>query len=177
MKWLDQNAPEAFISWKSFDHPDFKGKTVEIGGFAPFAKSNPPEKFLEEFSRKHIAFLTQLLGKLPRISFRKIEVKSLGNSVYDVVAQIQNTGYLPTSLAQGEITREVHQSRVELMDLADAQILSGQKRTTLGLIPGSGGMKEARWILNGRDRNRVQVRVTSMLGGTVEGEIELKEAK
>ena len=175
LKWLDQNAPEAFLPWKPFDHPDFKGKTVEIGGFAPFAKSNPPEKFLEEFAPKHINFLTQLIGKLPRISFRKIEVKSLGNSVFDVVAQIQNTGYLPTALAHGEITREVHQTRVELMDLEDAQVLSGQKRTMVGPIAGSGGMQEARWILNGRGKNRIQLRVTSMLGGIIEAGIELKE--
>jgi hypothetical protein len=175
LKWVDQNAPEAFVPWKPFDHPDFKGKTVEIGGFAPFAKSNPPEKFLEEFSQKHITFLTQLIGKLPRINFRKIEVKPLGNGVYDVVVEIQNTGYLPTSLAQGEITREVHQTRVELIGLDDAQILSGQKRTMLGPILGSGGMKEARWILNGRGRSRIPLRVTSMLGGLIEEEIELKE--
>jgi hypothetical protein len=177
LKWLDQNAPESFIPWKPFDHPDFKGKTVEIGGFAPFAKSNPPEKLLEEISQKHITFLTQLIGKLPRIGFRKIEVKPLGNSVYDVVVQIQNTGYLPTSLAQGEISHEVHQTRVEMINVDDAQILSGRKRTMLGTIPGSGGMQEARWILSGRGKNRIQLRVTSMLGGVIEEAIELKEAK
>ncbi len=43
LKWLDQNCPEAFVPWKGLEHPDFPGKKVEIGGFAPFARSNPSE--------------------------------------------------------------------------------------------------------------------------------------
>ena len=31
MKWVKENAPEYFVDWKPYDHPDFKD--VEIGGF------------------------------------------------------------------------------------------------------------------------------------------------
>ncbi|MBQ2078426.1 MAG: zinc carboxypeptidase, partial [Erysipelotrichaceae bacterium] len=45
MKWVKENAPEYFVDWKPFDHPDFKD--VEIGGFNyKFTHQNPPEKFL-----------------------------------------------------------------------------------------------------------------------------------
>src|SRR5439155_8815497 len=107
LKWIDENAPESFVPWKEFKHPDFPGNKVEIGGFAPFAKTNPPEKLLEEFAKSHSKFLTDLAGKSPRIAVRKAEAKPLGAAVYEVTIQIENSGYLPTSLAQGTLTREV----------------------------------------------------------------------
>ena len=174
MKWADQNWPEAFVPWKAWEHPDFPGKKVEIGGFAPFARCNPPERLLEDNARRQAEFLTQLAGKLPRIGIRKIRVKHLGNSIYDVTVEVENTGYLPTVIAQGVVTREVNPTRV-VLKLDDASVLSGSRRTMLGPIEGSGGMKEVRYILNGKGRAGVEVEVVSMLAGTAKANIELKD--
>jgi hypothetical protein len=175
LKWAEANAPELFVPWKAFAHPDFPGKTVEIGGFAPFAKTNPPEKLLEDLAKKHSHFLTDLAGKLPRVGIRKTAVIALGESVYDVRVQVENTGYLPTSLAQGNVTREVYPTRVVLTNIADKALLSGTKRTMLGPIEGSGGMKEVRWVIHAK--GRIDLEVVSMLGGTVRTNIDLKEEK
>src|SRR5262249_10571774 len=175
LKWVEVNAPELFVPWKTFAHPDFPGKTVEIGGFAPFAKTNPPEKLLEDWAKKHGHFLTELAGKLPRVGIRRTTVIPLGESVYDVRVQVENTGYLPTSLAQGNITREVYATRVVLTNITDKAILSGTKRTMLGAIEGSGGMKEVRWVIHAK--GKLDLEVVSMLGGTVNASIELKEEK
>ena len=176
LKWIDQNAPAAFAPWKPFQHPDFSKQQVEIGGFAPFAKSNPPQSLLEELARKHLQFLTSLAGKLPRIGIRKIKVKALGNGVFDLTVQIENTGYLPTALAQGTLAREVNPTRV-VLDVDEKAILSGARRTMLESIEGSGGMKEVRYVLNGNGRQKVQVEVISTLGGTARATIDLKEAQ
>src|SRR5262249_38672820 len=32
LKWADENATNIFVPWKRFEHPDFPGKKVEIGG-------------------------------------------------------------------------------------------------------------------------------------------------
>jgi hypothetical protein len=37
-----------------------------------------------------------------------MEVKHLGESVYDITVHVENTGYLPTQLAQGGLTREYY---------------------------------------------------------------------
>src|ERR1043166_966664 len=58
LKWLDENARESFVPWKPVEHPDFPGKKVEIGGFAPFAKTQPPEKLLGELAAREGKFLT-----------------------------------------------------------------------------------------------------------------------
>ena len=174
LKWVDQNSPGAFVPWKPFAHPDFPGKKVEIGGFAPFARSNPPERLLEDQARRQAGFLTQMAGKLPRVGIRKIQVKHLGKSVYDVTVEVENNGYLPTVMAQGAAAREVNPTRV-VLKLEEAAVLSGSRQTTLGPIEGSGGMKEVRYILNGKGRAKVEVEVVSLLAGTAKASIELKD--
>ena len=171
LKWSDANAPEAFIGWKEFSHPDFPEHRVEIGGWAPFATNNPPVKLLEEVSQR-ATFLTDLAGRLPRIGIRKFEAKHLGSGVYELTAQIENTGYLPTVLAHGARTREILRTRV-LLGLTDAQVLAGEKVSFLGPIPGSGGMEELRYVV--RATGPVELEVISALGGTVRQSIELKE--
>jgi hypothetical protein len=173
LKWLDTNAPNSFVAWKAFDHPDFPGKTVEIGGFAPFAKTNPSEKLLDALAAKHARFLTELAGKLPRVGIRKSEVKHLGESVYDITVQVENTGYLPTVLAHGVTTREVHPTRV-ILKVDDQAILSGRRTVALGPIEGSGGMREVRWIVLAKGQSKLEVEVVSMLAGTVNASIDLK---
>jgi hypothetical protein len=173
LKWFDENAPEAFLPWKEFDHPDFQDKKVEIGGWAPFARHNPPAKLLEQVCQIHGRFLTELAGRLPRLAIRSMAAKHLGSGVHELTVQVENTGYLPTALTQGSITREVLRTRA-VLNLDTKQILAGQKTTMLDTIPGSGGMKEIRYIIHAR--GPVELEVISQLGGTVRGTVELKEA-
>ena len=173
LKWIDENSKESFVPWKAYEHPDFPGKKVEIGGFIPFTKTNPPEKLLAELAAKHGKFLTDLAGKLPRIGIRKTEVKHLGESVYDVTVQVENTGYLPTALAQGGLTREVHPTRVTLR--ADQKhLLSGERTTMLNAIQ-PGEMREVRWVVRAKGLKKLDVEVISMLGGRTQASVELKE--
>jgi hypothetical protein len=173
LKWLDANAQDAFVPWKEFNHPDFPGQKVEIGGFAPFAKSNPPRRLLEEFAARHGRFLTDLAGRLPRIAVRKIEAKHLGEAVYDVKVSVENSGYLPTSLAQGSLTREVHPTRV-VLKTEERNILSGSRTTALNAIAG-GDAKEVRWIVRAKGVKKLEIEIISMLGGRIQTNVELKE--
>jgi hypothetical protein len=173
LKWFDEHAKEAFVPWQKIEHPDFLGKTAEVGGYAPFARSNPPERLLEGLAQKHAVFLTQLAEKFPELRVRQAKVKNLGEGVFDVTLQIENGGYLPTALAQGGVTREVHPTLVELK-LDDKAVLSGNKRTTLNAIEGSGGMKEVRWVIHAPNATKVGVTVRSALADSFDAEIELK---
>ncbi len=174
LKWLDEHAPDSFRPWKAFAHPDFPGKKVEIGGFAPFALTNPPEKILNDLARKQSQFLTQLAGKLPRVGLRKAEAKSLEQSVFELTIQVENSGYLPTALAQGTVTGEIFPTRL-VLDLDPPSILSGAKITRLNAIEGSGGMTEFRFIVHAPDRRPVGIEVISMLGGSLKTTVNLKD--
>jgi hypothetical protein len=173
LKWFDENAPEGFVGWQSFKHPDFPNQKVEIGGWAPFARSNPPAKLLDDWCRRQGKFLTDLAGKLPRIGVRKAEAKHLGSGIFEVTLQVENTGYLPTALAQGALSREVLRTRA-VLKLDSSRFLSGQKTTLLAPIAGSGGMEELRYIIRGG--GSLELEVISALGGAVRRTIELKEA-
>lgn len=175
LKWIDQSSPDSFLPWKSIEHPDFPGKRVEVGGFAPYAKVLPPAKQFNELTARHGAFLTDLAGRLPRVAIRRFESKALGESVFEITIQVENSGRLPTALAQGSLSREVHSTRVKL-NLERSTVLSGDPTTSIGALQ-PGAAKEVRWIIRAKETKRLKAEVTSMIAGRAEAEIELKEGK
>jgi len=176
LKWFDEHASMAFIKWQSIEHPDFPGRKVEVGGYAPFSLTNPPENMVEEIVGKHTDFLMTVMQRLPRIGVRRIEAKHLGQGTYNIEIQVENTGFLPTSLVQGQTTREVYPTRL-VIELDDEHFLSGTRITSLPVIPGSDGMVEARYIIYAPDRKKIDFEIISMLAGQVEGTINLEKSR
>ncbi len=176
LKWFDEHAPEAFVEWQPIEHPDFPGLRAEVGGYRPFALTNPPSQLVGEIAAKHADFLTKAAQRLPRIGVRKIECRHLGRSVYEVKVQVENTGFLPTLLGHGRTTREIHPTRL-LMELDDESFLSGSRITNLPAIRGSGGMVEMRYIVRVPEQEKIDFEVISMLAGKVKGSVELPNAE
>ncbi|HUU18742.1 MAG TPA: M14 family metallopeptidase [Sedimentisphaerales bacterium] len=176
LKWFDEHAPQAFVKWQPIEHPDFPNQRVEVGGYSPFALTNPPAQMLEQITAKNADFLTTVAQRLPRIGIRKIETRHLGQSVYEVKIQVENTGFLPTSISQGQTTREVYPTRL-IIELDDKSFLSGTRITNIPLIRGSGGMEEVRYIIRASDRKKINFEVISVLAGQVTGTIELTNAE
>jgi hypothetical protein len=174
LAWFDEHAPEAFIAWQPFDHPEFPDKRVEIGGYKPFALTNPPESMVSGIAERQAGFLTTLAQKLPHVGIRETAVDHLGNSVFAVKIVVANTGFLPTVLSHGERTREVHPTRITL-EIEDDRILSGQRFTRLPPIAGSGGTAEARYTIHAPDVQQIRFTVVSALGGQFSGLIELSK--
>jgi len=176
LKWFDEHAPEAFVEWRAIEHPDFPGLRAEVGGYRPFALTNPPDEMVGEIAARHADFLTKAAQRLPRIGVRKAECRDLGRSVYEVEIQVENTGFLPTVLEHGRTTREVHPTRL-LMELDDESFLSGSRITNLPAIRGSAGMVELRYIVRVTEREKIDFEVVSMLAGKVKGSVELPNAE
>jgi len=176
LKWFDEYAPEAFIRWQPIEHPDFPGQRVEVGGYCPFSQSNPPPGMIGDIAARHADFLTKVAQQLPRIGIRKVEAKRLGEDVYEITIQVENTGFLPTSLAHGQTTREVYPTRI-IIEMDNKCFLSGSRITNLPTIQGSCGMAEVRYVIHAPNRNRIDFKVVSMLAGQAEGTVELAEGK
>jgi len=172
LKWFDEHAPDAFVAWQVIEHPDFPGRRVEVGGYRPFARTNPPVAMLADLAAKHGDFLTELSRRLPRIEVARTECRLLADSLYEIEILVINTGFLPTSLAHGETTREVYPTRV-VLDLEPQCFLAGAKTTVLPPIAGNGGTAKTRYTIRVPDRKEVRFQVISMLAGRVEGTIEL----
>jgi hypothetical protein len=176
LKWFDEHSPEAFVDWQPIEHPDFPDKRAEVGGYRPYALTNPPAEMVDEVAAKHADFLTKAAQRLPRVGVRKIDCRHLGRSVYEVEIQVENTGFLPTVLEHGQITREIHPTRL-VMELDDESFLSGSRITNLPAIRGSGGMVELRYIVRVPEQERIEFEVVSMLAGKIKGSVELPNAE
>jgi hypothetical protein len=176
LKWFDENSPQAFVKWQAIEHPDFPNQRVEVGGYSPFALTNPPAPMLEQITAKNADFLMTVAQRLPRIGVRKVETRHLGQSVCEVKIQVENTGFLPTSLAHGRTTREIYPTRL-VIELDDKFFLSGTRITNLPVIQGSGGMDEVRYIIQASNRKKIDFKVISMLAGQVSGTIDLTNAE
>ncbi|MBN1506953.1 MAG: hypothetical protein JW955_08910 [Sedimentisphaerales bacterium] len=175
LKWLDEHAPDAFVAWQAVEHPDFPGQRVEVGGYRPFARTNPPAAMLPEIAAKHGDFLTELVQRLPRIQVARIECRLLADSLFEIEILVANTGFLPTSLAHGETTREVYPTRV-VLDLEPSCFLAGARTTVVPPIAGHGGTAKVRCTIRVPDRKEIRFQVISMLAGRTEGTIELLKA-
>lgn len=176
LKWFDEHAPEAFVSWQAIEHPDFPGQRVEVGGYRPFALTNPPAPMLDGVAAKQGDFLTELVRRLPRISVGKVECHLLADSLYALEITVVNDGFLPTALAHGETTQEVYPTRV-VLELEPECFLAGAKTTFLPTLAGSGGTAKARYTIRVPNRREVRFQVVSMLAGRAEGTVELLKAE
>ncbi len=175
LKWFDEHAPDAFIAWQTVEHPDFPGRKAEVGGWHPFARTNPPAGMIEEVAARHGEFLTDVAGRLPRIQVAKIECRLLADSLYEIEILVTNVGFLPTVLAHGETSQQVQPTRLTL-DLETQCFLAGERVTRLPAIAGSGGAAKVRCTVRVPDRDRIRFQVISALAGRVQGTIELLKA-
>lgn len=172
LAWFDGHSPDAFVAWQAIEHPDFPGRRVEIGGFKPFVRTNPPLAMLDEIADKQGEFLMDLAGRLPRIEVARIECRLLADSIYEIEILVANTGFLPTALAHGETSQQILPTRVTL-DLAPECFLAGNRTTFLPALAGSGGTAKARCTVHAADRTAIGFEVVSTLAGRVKGTVEL----
>jgi hypothetical protein len=164
LRWLRENVPGSFVDWVEVSHPDFPDRTVEVGGFAPFARLNPPASELDSVLARQERFIVALAGLLPSVTLRDVEVESLSDGVYRIKARVANEGFLPTLSGLGELARWPRRVRVEVV--TDGQeVASGQAVQLLGAIPGSGQGEDVEWVLIGRAGSRVTIRASSPVAG------------
>jgi len=154
---------DAFVDWTSFQHPELG--EVEIGGFMPYATTNPPVEQVAELGEKHGEFLVELAGMLPRVRIADTEVEAHGGGLFTVTVQVENTGFMPTSLQHGSRSRSVGPTLLQIQ-IDDDDILSGAAKTaSVGILAGSGSREEVTWFIRGREGAEVTLTLRSMKAG------------
>ncbi|WP_435011157.1 M14 family metallopeptidase [Tundrisphaera lichenicola] len=147
-RWFDWNDKvmngSAFVPFHPFEHPTLGA--VEVGGWKPGVRLNPPIEQVGAIVETHLAFLKDLAGRLPILAFAEAKAEAKGGGVFEIKATIENTGILPTALAQGLTTRKAPPVLVKLT-LGDAKLLSGRALTQVDTLGGSGGLREVRWLI------------------------------
>jgi len=169
---MDGAGVDGFVDWSAYDHPEFGA--VEIGGFVPYALTNPPADQLPELGRSHGEFAVGLAGMLPRVNIADTEVTAHGGGVFTVRAEIENSGYFPTSLQHGVVSRSVQPTTVRIQ-VDSTSILSGDaKSSTVQKLDGSGTRVEFSWVIRGEEGQDVEIWVRSQKGGTDTATVTLR---
>jgi hypothetical protein len=175
-RWLSWNdhvmGGKAFVPFRPFEHPAL-GK-VEIGGWRPGVRLNPPAAQVGAITDSHAAFLKTLLTKLPRLEADEVKVEAKGGGLFAITAVVANTGYLPTALAQGVRTRKAAPVIIRL-HLGGTQLLAGRALERVDALGGSGGRREFRWLVHAPEAVRsITLDVSCPKAGRVVRTIELR---
>ncbi|MDH4044098.1 MAG: M14 family metallopeptidase [Gemmatimonadota bacterium] len=169
---MDSAGIEAFVPWTSFTHPDLG--EVEIGGFRPYAVTNPPAADLGELGRMHGTFAVRLAGMLPQVRIANTEVKDEGGGVFTVSADVENVGYFPTALQHGVVSRSVQPTTIQIQVPPEAMLTGDDKTSTVMRLDGSGGREHLTWVIRGQPGASVEIRVLSQKGGTATTTVTLR---
>jgi hypothetical protein len=177
LRWLDRNGIRGFVDWTPIRRPDFPDKRVEVGGFQPFCRLNPPAKELDDLGERHFRFLIELTSLLPRVEFRTTKVDSLGGGVYRIAASVVNRGYLPTMSEMGRLSRRAYPLQIELQPPEGAELIQGPLRRRLDRLAGNGGASEQTWVVRLRQSQpaAAKLRVWAPAVGSDETTIRWKE--
>jgi murein tripeptide amidase MpaA len=172
LQWMDAEKIDGFVAWTKFTHPTLG--EVEIGGFKPYATTNPPASKLTELGASHTKFVLHLTSLFPKITVAKAEATKLATGVYRVKADIENGGFLPTALAHGVTSEAVRPTMVQL-EVAPETIISGSAKTNyIPALAGSGGRQTFDWIISGKPGTTITVKVVSQKGGSETAVITLQ---
>ena len=161
-----------FIDWKPFTHPTLGA--VEVGGFKPYAVTNPDASEIEGLGKSHAAFAVYLGSLFPKIAIADFTAEALGGGMYRVKAEVDNVGYLPTSTAQGVTSQSVKPTMVQL-GVTPESVVSGDAKTNfIPALAGSNRRQSYQWIVRGKAGQAVTVKAVAEKGGSAEKTVTLK---
>jgi len=173
LKWADEAwKGKGFVPWTPFKHPTLG--EVEIGGFAPFVRINPPPSEIEKTASFHADFYIELMKKLPVLEIKEVKAEPLGADVYRITAALTNSGWFPTSTAQGRRAQTAWPIRVKLAPGDGQSLFSGRPVETVPFLEGSGGTEKLEWTVRGKKGSRLTVEAGSPKLGEVRASLVLE---
>ena len=165
LKWVDkENGGAGFIEWTKFDHKQLG--EVEIGGFEPYIRINPPAEKIPELSKSHAEFALYLAAQFAEIEMDEPEIKKLSSSLFELKIKIHNKGDFPYTTAMGERTNNVSSIMVRLKfeDDKKMKLFGGSKRIdTQTLRPGA--EKELKWTIISPQGKKIDITLWARTGG------------
>jgi hypothetical protein len=163
--WVDaEGEAERFVPWTAFDHPQLGA--VEIGGFAPFARLEPPAERAVEIADAQLEFLLSLGATLARVRLTDCEARSLGGGLVEVEAAVTLDSLLPLQTAAAQRARTVRPARLELLLPDGAELSAGNAVELIRSLEGSGGRRSFRWLVRGAAPEALGVRITTDNAGS-----------
>ncbi len=109
LAWFNEQKIDGFAPWTPIKHPDFPGRAVEVGGFKPLYRTNPPAADLPTLAEKHARFVIELAAGAPRLVVTKQTIdRPAGGNVARLRVRLSNAGLFPTMSAMGKTADAVY---------------------------------------------------------------------
>jgi hypothetical protein len=171
LKWADQALPgRGFVAWAPYKHPQLGD--VEIGGFRPGLRLNPPPEAMEGTINAHVDFYIGLMDRLPVLSISGVKAEPIGGDLYRLSAYFSNTGIWPTSTAQGRRAKTAWPIRITLGLDKTQTLFAGRPVDVLDVLNG-GETKKLEWTIRAKKGSKVSVKAWAQRLGTVETAVVL----
>ena len=164
LQWMDGEKIDGFVKWMPFKHPTLGD--VEIGGFKPYTTTNPPVAKIADLGASHAKFVLYLTSIFAKVKIAKVEATALGGGIYRIKADVENTGYLPTTMAQGVVARSVKPIMVQLGVPPDSIITGNEKTNSINTLAGTGTRQSFEWVIKGKPAQAITLKVVSQKSGT-----------
>ncbi|MCX6261166.1 MAG: M14 family metallopeptidase [Bacteroidia bacterium] len=172
LKFADKiNMKDAFVPWTPIVHPDFPGKTVEVGGIRPFAVINPPQDTIGDLISLHYKFITAISAMHPELEFLDIKVEDAGENIFRLSLKVHNKGLFATNTEVGEPNIWTRIMRLSIEPSGGQTILSGLNVQRIQRLQGDESA-EFSWLISGKGRTGINAGAANV--GQVTTSIELK---
>lgn len=147
-RWLAHFASagiNGFVPWTPATHPTLGA--VEVGGFVPNARINPPASEIAALTKAHAEFAVWLGAQLPAVEVVSTRVEARGEGVFEVRTTITNERYFPTQMQMGARVRFNRPITVRLMPATGLTVLSGNIQQQTPRLDGMGGRQTYTWLV------------------------------
>lgn len=167
----NEKSSELFVPWTVTDHPDFPGKTVEVGGLKPFALINPPADSLPGLIESHYEFITEVAAMHPELEFLDVKTENAGENIFRISLLVHNKGLFATCAEIGDQNIWTRIMRINLEPSKGQTILSGSKVQRIRRLLGDESA-EFSWLISGK--GTVRISAGSDAVGTISLPVGLK---
>ena len=175
LKWIDEkNEGKGFVAWTKFNHKQLG--EVEIGGFEPHLRINPPADQIPALTKSHTEFALYLAGQFAEIALDEPEIEKLSPNLFRLTLKVQNKGKFPYSIAMGTRTRNINSIVLQLKfeDDKKMELFGGSKRTNISTLA-AGGENEYMWTIISPPGKKIDINLWARHGGgTIKKTIVLK---
>ena len=175
LKWIDEkNNGKGFVAWTKFNHKQLG--EVEIGGFEPHLKVNPPAEEIPALSKSHAEFALHLARLFAEITMDEPEVEKLSSNLFRLTLKVHNKGKFPYATAMGTRTRNINPIVLQLSFGEDKkmELFGGSKRVDISTLE-AGGENEYKWTIISPPGMKVDISLWARHGGgTIKKTVVLK---
>ncbi len=158
-KWLEyfeHAGINGFVDWQAFDHPTLGA--VEIGGFVPLSRMNPPADQLDGLAEQQTAFVLDLIDSRAQVSITGPEIKVLADGLYEIRIVLVNDGEMPATTAYSQAKHTTRPIVIRMSPDVE-HIVTGQRISRVWGIDANGGRSEHHWIIRSDDINAETIEI------------------